>query len=504
MSMFQGVGHNIKMGGPLAGPGIGTFGALNTLDEFEAFAKAVQTAGDPHVLDFKGQLTGVPAIRLEALDGVLRAVTEREETYTLWRRLTRKRTRSSVYEWATKTSIGGEVGNTYHSEFSSIRKARTEFNRDVLRIKYLMTSAEITVAAKMQQTVEDIKAEENESATNRLLRDVEWGLFAGDERVVPQQFDGIFAKLQRDYPRNIIDMNGSANTEEIYNAVYEAFGRVRGPEGGFGRITDAYVTPAVQNDLDLFLHPQWRVKLDKGVDIEYGAPVVGLNTSHGKVALNQSVWIEESSYPNITAPAIVRAGMISPNAPGAPTLAVTIPAGTDPLSRFTTGRQGTYWYAVAAISENGEGPLSAIQTAAVPLNGVARLTITPPPTQTQTGFVIYRSQQNPATTPVAADLRLMIRVPNPNPANPGATLVFDDRNHNLPGSSKIFLLDLDERSLDWVQLLPLLQFPLFPTDRAAYPWAVLLFGALRLAIPRRHWVLNNIVPRNLRWRPHTA
>lgn len=500
--MFGGVGHNTQFGGPLAGPGVGSFGNLNSLDEFEAFAKAVQTAGDPNVLDFKGNLTGVPAIRLEALDGVLRAVTEREETYTLWRRLTRKRTRSSVHEWSTKTSIGGDVGGTFHSEYASIRKARTEFKRDVLRIKYLMTSAEITVAAKLQQTIEDIKAEENESATNRLLRDVEWSLFAGDESVLPQQFDGIYTKLARDYPKHIIDLDGSSDTEEIYNAVYDAFARVRGPEGGYGKITDAYVTPSIQNDLDLYLHPQWRVRLDKNTDIEYGAPVLGINTSHGKVALNQSVWIEEGTYENITAPVVVRAKAPNDDAPAAPTLTASAQVGPDAESRFGADRAGTYWYAVAAISEKGEGPLSAIQAVTISADGFARLEIEPPASPTQSGFVIYRSMQDPAAAPEAADLRLVQRVPNPDPENPSTTLTYDDKNHHLPGASKIFLLELTERSIDWTQLLPLMQFPLYPTDKAAYPWAVLLFGALKLAIPQRHWVVTNVVPKNVKWKPH--
>ena len=33
---------------------------------------------------------------------------------------------------------------------------------------------------------------------------------------------------------------------------------------------------------------------------------------------------------------------------------------------------------------------------------------------------------------------------------------------------------------------------------------VLLFGALKLAIPQRHWCVTNLVPRSARWRPHTT
>ena len=477
---------------------------LNSLAAWEDFQKAVQTAGDPHVLDSKGTLTGVPAIRLEALEGTLRAITEREENFTLFRRLKRRKTNSSVHEWSTKTSIGGDIGGTFHGEYSDIRQARTEYKRDVLRLKYLMTGAEITLAAKMQGTIDDIKADENESATTRLLRDVEWSLFAGDEAVVPEQFDGVETILRRDYPKHVIDLDGASDTEALYHAVYDAFGRVRGPEGGYGRITDAYLTPSVQNDLDLYLAPQWRVQLKGEANTQYGSPVSGIRTSHGNVGLNQSTWIEEAEYSNLTAPVVVRQRSVSLEAPGAPTLTATAVVGPDAFSRFKGDRAGTYWYAVASISERGEGPLSEIQAVSVGDGGFARLSIAAPAVASQTGYVIYRSMQDPAIAPVAADLRLVARVPIADPEAPGTTMVYDDRNHRLPGASKIFLLDMDERAIDWTQLLPLTQFPLYPTRKASYPWAVLLFGALKLAIPQRHWMLENYVPKNAKWRPHTV
>ena len=497
---------NAQHGGPIAtGMGSSDFQhGINSLAEFEEFAKAVQTAGDPHVLDSKGTLTGVPAIRLEALEGTLRAITEREENFTLFRRLKRRKTSSSVHEWSTKTSIGGDVGGTFHGEYSDIRQARTEYKRDVLRLKYLMTGAEITLAAKMQGTIDDIKADENESATTRLLRDVEWSLFAGDESVVPQQFDGVEAILRRDYPKHVIDINGASDTEALYHAVYDAYGRVRGPEGGYGKITDMYLTPSVQNDLDLYLAPQWRVQLKGEANTQYGSPVSGIRTSHGNVGLNQSTWIEEAEYANLTAPVVVRQKSVSAEAPGAPTLVASAVVGPDALSRFKGDRAGTYWYAVAAISERGEGPLSAIQAVSIADGGFARLTVDAPAVASQTGFVVYRSMQDPATAPTAADLRLVVRVPNPDLETPGAQLVYDDRNHRLPGASKVFLLDMDERSIDWTQLLPLTQFPLYPTRKASYPWAVLLFGALKLAIPQRHWMVENYVPKSAKWRPHTV
>ncbi|AYJ74840.1 hypothetical protein CSW25_07035 [Thermus scotoductus] len=491
--------QNIVFGGGLPGfPG-----GIRTWEDWQAFAKAVQTAGDPHALDFKAGLTGVPAIRLESIEATLRSVVEREESFRLFRRLQPVPAYSSVAEWATQVGIGGDLADAFHSETADIRGDAGQYKRNVLRVKYLMTRAEITIAALQQRTIlgggDDLKARENVNATLRILRALEWALFQGDEEVVPTQFNGIRAWLAREFPDHIFDLRGSSDTEALYSAIYEAFGRTIGPDGGFGKITDVYLSPTVQNDLDLYLAPQWRVPLSENPRaIEYGAPVVGIRTSYGDVATVQDVWIEDPNAAHLTTPAEVRTrGRISPSAPGAPGLTVS-PVGSDPASRFEAGHAGTYYYAVAALGEGGEGPLSSIEAVTVAGGGGAELTITPPTGYGQTGYAIYRSTRNPATAPTPADLRLVTRIPAGS--DPTQPVVWRDLNHEIPGSATVYLLDLSPEAIDWTQLMPMIQYPLAPV-KATVPWAVLLFGALKLGIPQRHWVVKNYLPKAARWKP---
>ncbi|GAA6747476.1 hypothetical protein QT17_01880 [Thermus sp. 2.9] len=490
---------NILFGGGLPGFPNG----IRTLEDWQAFAKAVQTAGDPHALDFKAGLSGVPAIRLESLEATLRSVVEREETFRLYKRLTPVPAFSSVAEWATQVGTGGDIADAFHSETSDIRGAVGEYRRNILRVKYLMTRAEISLAALQQRTVlgtgDDLKARENVNATLRLLRGLEWALFQGDEAVVPTQFDGIRAWLAKEFPDHILDLKGSSNVDELYAAIYQAFGRTIGPDGGFGRITDVYLSPAVQNDLDLHLQPQWRVALDDNPRaVDYGAPVRAIRTSYGDVITTQDVWIEDPDAAHLTTPAEVRTrGRLSPEAPAAPTLSAQAIT-SDPNSRFQAAQAGTYHYAVAAIGEGGEGPLSALEAVTIAAGGGAELTIQPPAGYRQTGYAIYRSTKDPATLPTPADLRLVKRIPAGS--DPTQPVVFRDLNHDIPGSATLYLLDLSPEAIDWTQLLPMLQFPLAPV-KATVPWAVLLFGALKLGIPQRHWVVKNYLPKAARWKP---
>lgn len=495
--MFAQFGGNI-------GAGIKDFSSITSLEDYQAFAKAVQTAGSANALDFKGNLTGVPAIRYESLEATLRAVTEREETFTLWNRLTRRPVTSSITEFATMTNLGGDFAETFHGELSDIRAGRTEYQRDIVKIKYLMQRAEVSMVAMQQSTIDDVKAQENTSATIRILRGLEWGLYSGDEDIVPEQFDGIEAQLTKKRPQNIIDMQGTSDTGELYQAMRKSFADVTTPFGGFGKITDAYLTPSVQTDMDSYLDPAYRVNLNSG-DIQYGSPVTAVKTTFGNINFNNSVWIPEGDLNYITTPIAARQkGQASDGAPEAPTLAAVGGLGTAGVSQFTTGRDGTYYYAVACLNEKGEGVLSTITAATVAVDGQVTLTITPPAVPNMTGFAIYRSVQDPAVTPTAAELRLVKRIPVPNPDTPAADVTFIDENLDIPGASKIFLFDLDAQSINWEQLLPMQQFPLYPTSRATMPWAVLLFGALKLGFPQRHFLLKNYIPKSSTWQPHTV
>jgi len=140
--------QNIVFGGGLPGfPG-----GIRTWEDWQAFAKAVQTAGDPHALDFKAGLTGVPAIRLESIEATLRSVVEREESFRLFRRLQPVPAYSSVAEWATQVGIGGDLADAFHSETADIRGDAGQYKRNVLRVKYLRVLPHSSTPAILSKT----------------------------------------------------------------------------------------------------------------------------------------------------------------------------------------------------------------------------------------------------------------------------------------------------------------------------------------------------------------
>lgn len=468
--------------------------------QWEQLVKAITTSGASNTLDSKAALKDVQAMRLESLDSALRAIVPRRKDLVLFPALAKKKVGSSVYEWATKTSNGGDVGYSYLSEGGQLRRNRTKVDRNIVKIKYLAEAAEVTLQAMMQDTLVNLESMENESATVRLLQSFEHGIIESRTALDETRPDGLQARLEAELPSHMIDLDGSSDTDKLYNLVYEAMARGRGPEGGFGQVSDMLLSPLVQKDLDLYLQPQWRVDIGgTGESRKYGAPVKGITTSYGDVKLKNSIWLEEGDFDNLTAPAIIRnAGTFQDNVPAAPISIVPLAQTSITGSKFTGTRNGTYWYAASSSNENGEGPLTAITTTTVAVGGAMQLTITPNATGSQTWLNVYRSMQNPAVTPTAAELRLVARIP----ATGTGAVVYQDKNTTLPGASKGALLDMTPEAIDIVELSKLTKFNI-PVATLAKAWAVFYFAAPRFGILKRHWMFKNYVAKSSRWKPHT-
>jgi len=97
-----------------------------------------------------------------------------------------------------------------------------------------------------------------------------------------------------------------------------------------------------------------------------------------------------------------------------------------------------------------------------------------------------------------SDFRLIKRIPVG-----GATTTFVDDNTTIPGTTQAFILDMNpgDHSIAWRQLLPMMKFPLYPTNAAVIPWAQLMFGYLRITKRRHHAVIKNVLPASAVWRP---
>lgn len=438
-------------------------------------------------------LTGGAALRIQSLDTTLQATLADNDHFRLFNALAKTDAGATVDEWTEATDQGGFAGGSANGELDVISQAQGVYARRVGLVKYLMTRCEVSFVQTLQNAIVQAEAQENQMGTLRLLRDVEHLCFEGDSSVVPSEFDGIVAQIESLQSADHV-LDAEAQSLASIDLVNKAAATITGI-GNFGKPTDLFMSQLVQADFDTGLDPAFRVSLSgTGQDIMLGAPVKGIRTSWGDIRTQPDVFIRDGGQQT---PFQVRYGAVATANAGNNPNSVTAATASDVSSKFGAAHAGNYYYAVAAVSKNGESQLVKTTTTAVAAGDKVTLTITPATGGTETGYAIYRSAKNGSNG--NSDFRLVKRIAK----GTGETTTFVDLNRDIPGTSKAYILNLapGHHAITWRKLLPLTKFALYPTTAAVVPWALLMFGFLRITKRNQHVVIKNVLPNGAVWRP---
>lgn len=458
--------------------------------ELDVLRKALEAGYGTDV----ASLTGGGALRVQSLDATLQAILAEQAHFKLFNALQKADAGATVDEWTEATDQGGFPGGTTNTETGDIGVGTGTYARRTGLVKYLMTQCQVSFVTTLQNAIVEAEATENQMGTLRLLRDVEHLLFEGDSTVVPTEFDGIGTQIVGlGSADHVIDVGGAALNS--IDKISQGAATIAGP-GNWGMPTHLYMSQLVQSDMDIGLDPAFRVPLNDvpGGGISLGAPVRGFRTSWGDIAAVADVFVRDEAqkkpfellYPAV---ATANAGMVCAAVP-------TGVAASDASSAFGASHAGNYYYAVAGVSKAGQSAVSKSAAITVAAGDKVTLTITDSAGATETGYVIYRSRKN--GTNATSDFRECARV-----AYGGATTTWVDYNRDIPGTSKAYLLNQSpaHHAITWRKLLPLTRFALYPTTAAVVPWALLLFGYLRISKRQQHIVFKNIVPSGASWKP---
>jgi len=436
-------------------------------------------------------LTGGAAVRVQSLDTTLQATIASNQNFALFNKLPKPGATATVDEWMELSSQGGFAGGSFNSEVGNISGGQGTYNRRVGLVKYLMTKCELSFVAVTQGNHIPLEAQENTNGTLRLLIDAESACFEGDSDVVSEEFDGIYKQMvDLNSADHIID--AEANSLTSINAVAQAAAVVSGIDN-FGVPTDLLCSPLTGADLDVNLDPAYRVALTSGVMSQRGTPVRGIVTAQGDISLTRDIFIRDE--PKQVPFELLYSSVASANAYSCASVPTGV-AASDTASKFAAGHAGNYYYAVAGITKAGQSVVSKSAQIAVAAGDKVTLTITASSAGTETGYVIYRSRMN--GTNATNDFRYVAKV-----AKDGATTTWVDYNREIPGTTRAYMLNLSpsHSAITWRQLLPLTKFQLYPTTSPVVPWALLMFGYLRMSKRRQHVVIKNILPSHYSWKP---
>lgn len=442
-------------------------------------------------------LTGGGSLRIQSLDKTMQATIQENKHFRLFNELAKTGAGATVDEWTEQSGVGGFLGGSTNTETGIINESTGAYARRVGLVKYLMTKRQVSLVSTLGNNIASSEAVEQQAGAKQLLTDAEYLSFEGDSAVVPTEFDGIYAQILAGVNAgqvdggNILDAEGQSLAS--VNLVNQAAAQIS-KRDNFGTPTHLFLSQLVQADFDTGLDPAFRVPLTNVPHggISLGSPVVGIRTSWGDIANCPDVFINDGDQ---TVPFQVQYPTLATANDGLkPTLALA--AASDVSSKFGAAHAGNYYYLVTGVSANGQstGVISAQQ--AVTAGQKVTLTITASAGGQETGYAIYRSRLNGTNSP--SDFRLVTRI-----GKAGATTTYVDLNRDIPGTTRAYILNMSpgDHAINWRQLLPMMKFPLYPTNAAVIPWAQLMFGYLRITKRRHHAVIKNILPNGAKWKP---
>lgn len=448
------------------------------------------------------QLEGGSAFRIQSLDTTLQATVQENKHFALFNALPKPRATAVLDEWTEQSSIGGFLGDSFNDQDGAAAETNGQYDRRVGKVKYMTTYRKIPIVLQSQNNMVDAVSIETINGAKQLLSSIEFSLFEGNDLVVPKSFSGIRQQIEElGSADHVIDMRGASldSVDPIARAAEVVFGY-----GNFGTLTDLYLPPSVQTDLNTNLDPAFRVALDNSPNsIAYGTNVRAIQTSYGAIATRNDVFIrdEKMQVPFELRNPIHAAQAVKNSTfkPAAFTAVANASGGAD--SYWEAKHAGDYVYFVTGINHNGESQAvpAAAGAATVAAGGKVVLTITQSASGEETGYVIYRGRQD--GTAELKDVREMARV-----ARTGNSTVYEDKNRDIPGTTCSYALNLSptDHAIAWRQYLPMMKIPMAAVNSPIIPWLQMICGYLRITKRNQHVVIKNIVPRGAVWKPFKA
>ena len=493
--------------GSAPGAGNSSWG-VSSLEALEELQKAlVASSGiDP------AQFTSGRAMTLESLDSTLVQRLFDEKEARLFRKLKPRPVGSVVHQWAERTDVGSIAG-AFTSEGGDSVKSDQVLGRNFTEIKYLQFHQEATLQAVLTgdsgMSLEGALALETNAGALKAVKAVEHYLFSGNSAHYPLQFDGLEAQLRtqapdltnHDFAYNILDVRAKPSSETMVDRIEDSTDVIR---RNFGYADCLIGDVQTMTGFQRYIRPNLRFPVNEmqGATAYGGGTFNTYPTFNGDVELMGDVFVSADGLTR--GPGTVPKVSTLDNAPvtASITTATVAVATTGSNGLWTSDDDGDYYYSVAPSNNFGDGPVQAGSAAAtIPSAPTASTVVTITCTvatgaNRPTALKLYRSQKGGTAS---TEHRFVKTVAVP--AGTGTSVVIDDANLDLPGTSKAWILTTDpaHKAIDWVQFLPLMRFNLYPASAAVWPFLVLLYGSLILYKPERHVMLTNIIPENSDW-----
>jgi len=489
--------------------GLGT--DQTTYEELQQLTKALEA--NEGVTDL-ANLRGFPALQPQSLEGTLAQLTFNDNHLTMWRDIPKSPARSTLEEYNTQSGYGQEGG--YVSQLENPLEGDFVAKRNFALVKFIRSMWKVSdVSGMVQSTPSSAEVVNKTAATRRVMRTFEKSVFSGDSTIVPDSIDGLEVTIRANGSRDhVIDLRGGAVTQEaLTNAAELIFANFGDPNNA-----KLYASPGGMNAISQILKAnatdsgQRVIQASVGADgqIAVGYGVNRILTPFGNYVTRNTIMLA-SEYEGFSIPLVPQngdaqnliEGKTSERSPEIPTVAAAPSGVASASSKWASSGESrlagvAHRYIVVPVNKYGLGAGSAIATSSgntVAGEGV-EVTITPNPNGAwpATGFYILGEDGTPGTgTDLVA--RKRFRKLGYIAANGTSAVTFTDFNAQIPGTTKMFLVDMtsqgDNRVLSASQLAPIYSKELAPIGM--YRWGIVNFYlAMKYYAPLRMVMIENV------------
>ncbi|MGP1445422.1 hypothetical protein [Treponema sp.] len=424
------------------------------------------------------QFTGGRALIPENLESeVVNVVSQLKEDCKVMNTVKKTPVKSTVHELNLRTGHGDYRFLTVREGGQSLETDQS-LERKPFNMKYMQTRRSVTKQMEVSETFEGALASEKIAGVETIVKSAEYQCFHGDSAIVPTEFDGFIASINRAKAedQNIISLRGKS-IGSVGEVLFDNIAQMVFEKGG--SLETALFPPVLAKDIKGLFKDRIRFTVMDSQASMQALP--SYPTAIGSTIKFTGEGAGADKFYHVKG--IVRAAGDPLKRPAAPATVTGAASGTGSL--FETGDAGDYRYTVHAVNSYGISAGTAVSAAVVVGAGnKVTLTITPGAGVQATGFIICRSKKD------GTEVMEMDSVANSG----AATTIYVDENKELPGTAS--MLFLTEKRIQpvytFAQLLPVCTYPLAPINTAETPFLVMLFGALELRAPKFCGLVKNI------------
>ncbi len=449
--------------------------------ETEALEKALSAGyGTDHATFINGR-----AMIPEDLEATTVNITSMmENDCKMFNSLKKEPAHSTIHEYNRRISHGDHRFLSV-PEGGAGRESDQGLERKFVEIKYLQTLRQVTKQMEAVKTFEGALASEKTSGIQTIIKGAEHQIFHGDSRIIPTEFDGLLASLdrpdsgavKRDLRGKSLGTVGESLFDDVAQEVFDIDNN--------GELTKALFPPVLAGDIKGLFTDRLRMLMGDNAVSFTGLPPYGTAIGHDIRFSGKDAGADKYFHVK----GVVKAAGDPLKRPAAPQ-SVAASSGSQDGSKFVAEDAGTYLYTVHAVNAFGISEGKALDApATVTAGDGVTLTITPASTgNAATGYIICRSAKDGKEGSVTMEMTSIT-------AKPSGNTEFIDLNEDLPGTaSMLFLSDgmYGSPTMQFDQLLPVQSIPMFPTDRAVTPFLIVLYGALQVNAPEHCALVKNI------------